>query len=59
MKDGFAADDGAALHFINGKLVRAVSSRPHAKAYFVQKTSQGIEEITVETIYLNREEEKK
>jgi dipeptidase E len=56
MKDGFAADDGVALHFIDGKLVRAVSSRPHAKAYFVQKTSQGIEEITVETIYLNREE---
>jgi dipeptidase E len=59
MKDGFAADDGVALHFIDGKLVRAVSSRPHAKAYFVQKTSQGIEETTIDTICLNREEENK
>jgi dipeptidase E len=59
MKDGFAADDGVALHFIDGKLVQAVSSLPNAKAYRVQKTSQGIEEITVETIYLNREEENK
>jgi dipeptidase E len=56
MKNGIAADDGVALHFIEGKLVRAVSSRPHAKAYRVQKVEQGIEEIPIETIYLDREE---
>jgi peptidase E len=30
---GYAADDGAALHFINGKLDRVVASRPNATAY--------------------------
>lgn len=32
---GFAADDGAALSFEGDRLVEAVSSRPHAKAYRV------------------------
>src|SRR5271166_4235125 len=30
---GFAADDGAALHFIDGQYHRSVSSRPWAKTY--------------------------
>jgi len=30
---GLAADDGAAVHFIDGKLERAVASRPKAMAY--------------------------
>jgi dipeptidase E len=58
IKNGFAIDDGAALHFINGELIRAVSSRPHAKAYRVWKTDEGIEEIEIETVYLKREEER-
>lgn len=33
---GYAADDGAALHFTGAKLVGAVSSRPHAHAYHVE-----------------------
>ncbi len=32
---GFAADDGAALHFVDGQLYRAVRSRPAAQAYRV------------------------
>jgi peptidase E len=33
VKPGLAADDGAALHFIDGELAHVVSSRPEAKAY--------------------------
>ena len=35
-RPGFAADDGAALHFVNEELREAVSSRPDAKAYRVE-----------------------
>ena len=33
MRPGFAADDGAALHFLGPSLHRVVSSRPNAAAY--------------------------
>ena len=33
--NGYAADDGAAAHFVNGQLFSAISSRPHAKVYQV------------------------
>jgi dipeptidase E len=49
---GFAADDGAALHFINEELVKAVSSRPEAKAYHVWKEERKVQEEVVKTIYL-------
>ncbi|WP_232215902.1 Type 1 glutamine amidotransferase-like domain-containing protein [Mesobacillus boroniphilus] len=32
---GYAADDGAALHYIDEELVKAVSSRPEAEVYNV------------------------
>ncbi len=32
---GYAADDGVAIHYINGSIVRFVSSRPNARAYKV------------------------
>jgi peptidase E len=35
MRSGYAADDGAALHFVGTELARVVASRPHARAYFV------------------------
>jgi peptidase E len=42
--DGVAADDGAALHYIDGRLARVVSSRPRAKGYSVgRKGSRAIE----------------
>jgi dipeptidase E len=56
IQQGVAIDDSAALHFVNGKLVKAVSSRIDAKAYCVRRTNQGIEEIEIKTIYLEREE---
>lgn len=49
---GFAADDGAALHYIDEELVKAVSSRPEAKAYHVCKTEGKVRETVVETMYL-------
>ena len=37
MADGFAAEDGAALHFTGTELRRVVTSRPGAKAYRVTR----------------------
>lgn len=49
---GFAADDGAALHFVGTKLVRAVSSRPAARAYRVELAGGEVEETALETVWL-------
>jgi dipeptidase E len=35
MAAGYAANDGAALHFVGSELAEVVSSRPSARAYFV------------------------
>lgn len=55
LQPGIAADDGAAIHYIDGEMKRIVSSRPDAKAYFV---SPGKEE-ELETVYLGNEKELK
>jgi dipeptidase E len=52
LKPGFAADDGAALHFINGKLHRAVSSREQAKAYYVELKNEKIIESVLDLLFL-------
>jgi dipeptidase E len=52
--DGLAADDGAALHFIDGKLARAVSSKPRAKAYRVARSGKRALERRLATRYLGR-----
>ncbi len=49
---GYAADDGAALHFINDQLFQTVSSRPVAKAYQVMRGEHGISEIPLSVKYL-------
>lgn len=49
---GYAADDGAALHFIGTQLHRVVSSRPAAKAYRVSWTGTEIEETSLPTDFL-------
>jgi len=41
MPAGYAADDGCALHFVDGALREAVSSRPHARAYRVKRAPDG------------------
>lgn len=52
LKTGFAADDGAALHFIERGLAKVVSSRPHASAYRVEKKDGVIQEYRIPTNYL-------
>lgn len=49
---GYAADDGAAVHFIDDQLSTAVSSRPAAKAYKVFKTGNKAAEEMVHTRFL-------
>jgi len=52
MSDGFAADDGAALHFIDGVFAKAVSSREKARVYRVERTADGVQEKALETEFL-------
>lgn len=53
IKDGIACDDGAAAHYVDGKLLRVVSSRPHAKGYRLERSSEGAAiEQEIETRYL-------
>jgi dipeptidase E len=52
MRAGFAADDGAALHFRGRQLERVVSSRPAARAYRVEPMRDGVLEAPLETVYL-------
>jgi peptidase E len=49
---GYAYDDGAAGHFIDGKLSRVVSSRPNAKGYWIERDGDAARETTLETHYL-------
>jgi dipeptidase E len=49
---GYAADDGAALHFVGRRLHRVVSSRPNAKAYRVAKRGGTLVEEALETQFL-------
>jgi dipeptidase E len=52
IQNGFAADDGAALHFVNEKLEHVVSSRPTARAYKVELQADAVLETPLETRYL-------
>ncbi len=52
MRPGYAADDGAALHFRGEELHRVVSSRPHAMAYRVEPIGDHIVETPLEIEYL-------
>jgi peptidase E len=52
---GYAADDGAAIHFV-GPRIRCIASRPHAKAYWVERSARGhVIEIPLTTIFLDRD----
>jgi len=52
MIPGYAADDGAAAHFIDGQFFQAVSSRPAAKVYFIDKKMDGVSEEMINTRFL-------
>jgi peptidase E len=51
---GYAADDGAALHYAGANIVRAVCSRPAAKVYRVEKQDQSVSETPFEMELLVR-----
>ncbi|WP_394542827.1 peptidase E (plasmid) [Priestia aryabhattai] len=52
MREGYAMDDGVALHFIDESLFKAVSSRIKAKGYFVNSKECEVIETDIKTIYL-------
>jgi peptidase E len=54
MPDGYAADDGAALHYIDGRLARVVASVRKAKGYRVSRSGKRAVERRVATRYLGR-----
>jgi peptidase E len=51
---GYAADDGVALHFKGTQFVEAVSSRPKALAYRVQRTGSGVAQTPLKVRYLGK-----
>ena len=52
---GYAADDGAALHFVNGEFREAVSSKPQARAFHVRRNGSNIIEQPLAVRYLGAE----
>ena len=56
MKPGYAADDGAALHFHGQNLVEVVSSRPQAAAYRVERIGENVVENRLPVRYLGAPE---
>ncbi|GAB6926936.1 Type 1 glutamine amidotransferase-like domain-containing protein [Paenibacillus sp. JCM 10914] len=54
-QSGYAADDGAALHFIDERLERVVSSRETARAYYVKQEGNMVNEQEMPTEYLGDE----
>jgi dipeptidase E len=53
--EGYGAEDGAALHFVDTKLLRIVSSRPGKTAFKVKKEKNKVIEEKLESIYLGKE----
>ena len=49
---GYAAEDGAALHFIGDELSRVVASRPEARGYRLDVAGQRVVEMRIATTYL-------
>ncbi len=52
ISEGYAADDGVALHYVGDRLKKIVSSRPYAKAYRLEKRGESFSEITIQPQYL-------
>ncbi len=50
---GYAFDDGAAGHFVDGALKGVVSSRPSAKGYYVERVNDTARETVLPTRYLS------
>lgn len=52
LSGGYAADDGAALHFVNGKFREAISSHAEARAFSVRKEGDKIIETPLAVRFL-------
>jgi peptidase E len=52
MRSGYAAEDGAALHFIGTELSRVVASRPHARGYRLDALGDRVVEMRIATKFL-------
>ena len=57
MGGGYAAEDGAALHFLGTELHRVVASRPSARGYRVDAIGERVVEMQIATAYLGRSPE--
>jgi peptidase E len=57
ISEGYAADDGVALHFLGTQLEKIISSRPHAKAYRLEKVGETVKESPLEPTYLEHNSE--
>ncbi|MCF6410727.1 peptidase E [Pseudalkalibacillus salsuginis] len=52
IKEGMAADDGVALHYMNGRLERIVSSRKDASAYCLKLKDGRVHEERINPLFL-------
>ena len=52
VSNGYAADDGVALHFVSDNLANIVSSRPTAMAYFLENQNGRVRERPLKPEYL-------
>jgi dipeptidase E len=52
ISEGYATDDGVALHFIGDRLNKIVSSRPTARAYLLENKNGKVEETLLNPQYL-------
>jgi dipeptidase E len=52
MRGGYAAEDGAALHFVGRELNRVVASRPAARGYRLDAVGERVVEMRLATAYL-------
>ena len=52
MRSGYAARDGAALHFLDEELYRVVASRPAARGYRLDAVAGKVVEMQLATTYL-------
>jgi peptidase E len=52
MRAGYAAEDGAALHFVGTELGRVVASRPGSRGYRLEADGTRVREVSIATIYL-------
>lgn len=55
LSDGVAADDGAAIHYVDRRIHRCIASRPNARAYRVSLQNGKIVEETLPTRVLSRD----